>query len=107
MTIHYGNCLNSKIYPEEQVDLILFDPPFWPYDKQYSQISRSTYGKPKNKLKDIPTPDKKHYAQWWNQVCKIAQTHLKPTGWFCFKSDSWGAKLTFPITTRYFNYEKD
>lgn len=105
--IHYGSCLDSNMYPKELVDLIIFDPPFWPFSKQYSQIERSACGKPKNILADIPTPDKKHYAEWWDSLCQILQNKLKPKGWFCYKSDSWGAKLTFPITTKYFDYSNE
>jgi len=107
MPIHYGNCLDETNWPSEPADLILCDPPFWPFNKQYSQISRAACGKPKNILEDIPTPDKNHYAEFWDRFCEIASKHLKPTGWFCYKADSWTAKGTFPISQNYFNYSNE
>lgn len=107
MTVIYGNCLDERNWPTEQADAIICDPPFWPFKKQYSQIERSTCGKPKHLLADIPTPDKKHYAEFWDRFCDIAAAHLKPTGWLCYKADSWTAKGTFPITLEYFDYSNE
>jgi hypothetical protein len=101
--IHYGDCLDASMYPTEQADLILFDPPFWPYNQQYKQVRKENL----HVLDPIPTPTKERYADWWSQLCQLLQPKLKPTGWFCYKADSWTAKLTFPITNQYFNYSNE
>jgi len=98
-----GDCLDAANYPPAPADLILFDPPFWPFSKAYKQVRKEN----KIALAPILTPDKEHYAAWWEAVCQIAAAHLKPTGWFCFKADSWTGFLTFPITNEWFNYSQE
>jgi len=91
------------MYPPAPADLILFDPPFWPFSKAYKQVRAEN----KIALEPILTPDKDHYAEWWAAVCQIARDHLKPSGWFCFKADAWTGLLTFPITIESFAYSNE
>jgi DNA modification methylase len=86
-----------------QFDLILFDPPFWPYKQAYQQVREWTV----HELTPIECPTPEQYAQWWTRLCELALNWLKPSGWFCYKADSWTAKLTFPITTHYFDYSNE
>ncbi len=85
-------------------DIIIFDPPFWPYKQAYKQIRE---GFTTHTLEPIQCPTPNQYPQWWDQVCKISASYLKPSGWFCYKADSWTAKLTFPITTQSFEYSNE
>lgn len=97
--IMHGNCLDQMMYPNEPVDLILFDPPFMPFNgKPYQQVREET----QHKLEKIITPE--NYLEWWKELCMISNVFLKPSGWFCFKSDSWTAKMTFPITQNMYRY---
>lgn len=98
-----GDCLDPAMYPKKKADLILFDPPFWPFKQQYKQVRKEN----QREFEPILTPTPAQYPLWWEQLCEIASQHLKKSGWFCYKSDSWTAKLTFPITQQYFQYSNE
>jgi DNA modification methylase len=103
ITVQCGDCLDESNYPDEPADLILFDPPFKPFKKAYKQVRKNTVAK----LDPILTPSAELYDRWWRKVCEVATKYLKPTGWFCYKSDSWTAKGTFPITREFFDYSNE
>lgn len=99
-----GSCLDPESYPgNKKADLVLFDPPFWPYQIAYKQIRKET----EHKLKPIQTPEGIDYPRFWRRTCELAKDHMKKSAWFCFKSDGWTAKLTFPITKEYFTYSNE
>jgi len=101
--IRHGDCLDESLYPTDPVDLILFDPPFPPKKQQYTQI----WSDPHNPLESIVTPTPKEYPQWWDRLCHLLQLKLKDSGWFVVKSDDYGSKIIFPITSQYFDYLGD
>jgi len=102
-TLISGSCLDPEIYPNEKANLILFDPPFMPYSQAYKQVRKENL----LSLDPIETPDSSDYLNWWKNLCEIGSNHLKNDGWYCYKSDSWTAKHTFPISQQYFKYSNE
>jgi hypothetical protein len=98
-----GDGTDSKNYPPIPVDLIEFDPPFTPKNKQYQQIRAEN----KNQMQPIETPTKEAYEAWWDRLCSTVQQILKPTGWFNYKADTWTMIKTAEITMKYFEYSND
>jgi DNA modification methylase len=98
-----SDALDTLMAPREYIDLILCDPPFMPYKKAYKQVRKDT----QFKLEAISTPEKDHYLKWWADFLNKWKPFLNEKGWFVYKSDSWTAKHTFPITGKYFQYANE
>ncbi len=99
-----SDCLKvdlSKWYGK--VDLILFDPPFLPMVKAYSQNKRKK--EIIHKLDPISTPE--NFMDWWEAILKEAKLLLKESGYFVFKIDTYGSKELYPLTKKYFDFDKD
>jgi DNA modification methylase len=110
LKIQYGNFTFSEAdawygdeAPKKKADIVIGDPPFMPYKKAYKQVRKNT----KAKLEPITTPEKKEYFDKWELYCAKWKRHMKKTGWLVYKSDSWTAKFTFPITREYFDYSNE
>ncbi len=97
------DCLEYLKQQPIQFDLILFDPPFWPYNQAYKQVREWTV----HELTPIDCPTPENYQAWWNELCRASSKWLKPSGWFCYKADSWMAKLSFPVSLQYFDYSNE
>lgn len=98
-----GDAWHGDDAPIKKADILLCDPPFMPYKKAYKQVRKNT----KTKLEAIQTPEKEEYLEKWDLFCTKWQRHMKKTGWFVYKADSWTAKFTFPITRQSFDYSNE
>jgi DNA modification methylase len=103
-SVHLGSATDPSFYPSS-AHLILADPPF-PYAsrmKQYTQIRKEN----KTTLAPIPTPPPEDYLAFWEACLTIWQHILDPSGWLIFKSDDYGSKVVFQLTSQYFTYLGD
>lgn len=100
--IKNGDCLNRNNYPDEKVDLILTDPPFYS-PQPYKQIRENN----ERELKPIFVWDADEYVEKWGQFLDNIVDLIKPTGWFIFKSDDLTSKIVFNETIKRFDYYGD
>jgi DNA modification methylase len=110
-TLKFGDATRAEMYPDEEADLILFDPPYFPEIHKYPQRlhhknkTTKKWTQPKKKLKPIITPmTHTAFYSFWRGVCWEAMKRLKTTGWYLYKCDDTTLQRLCWITEQYYQF---